>query len=95
MAVDRAFARAGVTRTTAYEVNDTATMIEFIRDGLAIGMLPRSLIGTTGEIALVPIRDDPPQFVTAIAIPANRRLSGAAREMLSTIEREGTPAPGP
>lgn len=87
MAVDRSFTAAGVTRSIAFEVNDTATMVEFIRNALAIGMLPRSLVGTTDEIAFVPIRDHPPQFQTAIAIPANRRLSAATRAMLATIER--------
>ena len=88
-AVDRAFAAAGVTRTIAYEVNDTATMIEFIRNGLAIGMLPRSLVETT-ELAFVPIRDHPPQFHTAIAAPANRQLSAAARAMLETIKHHSS-----
>jgi DNA-binding transcriptional LysR family regulator len=87
MAVDRSFAAAGVTRTITYEVNDTATIVEFIRNGLAIGTLPRSLIATTGDIALIPIRDHAPQFQTAIAIPANRRLSAATRAMLETIKR--------
>ncbi len=90
MAVDRAFAAAGVTRTIAYEVNDTATMIEFIRNGLAIGMLPRSLVETTTELAFVPIQDHPPQFHTAIAAPANRQLSAATRAMLETIKRHSS-----
>jgi DNA-binding transcriptional LysR family regulator len=89
-AVDRAFAAAGVTRTIAYEVNDTATMVEFIRNGLAIGMLPPSLVETTNEIAFVPIRDHPPQFQTAIAAPANRQLSAATRAMLETIKRHSS-----
>jgi DNA-binding transcriptional LysR family regulator len=87
MAVDRSFTAAGVTRTITYEVNDTATMVELIRNKLAIGMLPASFVDTADDIALVPIRDHAPQFQTAIAIPANRRLSAAARAMLETIER--------
>lgn len=87
MAVDRSFAAADVTRTITYEVNDTATMIDFIRNGLAIGLLPRSLVDTTEDIAFVSIRDHPPQFQTAIAIPANRLLSAATRAMLETIKR--------
>jgi DNA-binding transcriptional LysR family regulator len=87
MAVDRSFTAAGVTRTITYEVNDTATMVEFIRNGLAIGMLPRSLVESTGAIAFVPIRDHPPEFRTAIAIPANRRLSAATRAMLEMVKR--------
>jgi DNA-binding transcriptional LysR family regulator len=84
MAVDRSFAAAGLTRTITYEVNDTATMIDLIRNDLAIGLVPRSL-AESSDIAFVPIRDDPPQFQTAIAIPANRRLSAASRAMLETI----------
>ena len=85
MAVDRAFAAAGVTRTVAYEVNDTATMVGFIRNGLAIGLLPPSFVDPADEIAFVPIRDEPPAFQTSIASPANRRLSAAARAMLEAI----------
>ena len=44
MAVDRDSAAAGVPHSITYEVNDTATMIEFIRNGLAIGLLPPSLV---------------------------------------------------
>lgn len=87
MAVDRSFVAAGVTRTVAYEVNDTATMVDFIRNGLAAGLLPRSLVEPSEGIAFVPIRDHPPQFQTAIAIPANRLLTAATRAMLETIKR--------
>jgi DNA-binding transcriptional LysR family regulator len=87
MAVDRSFTAAGVTRTITYEVNDTATMVELIRNKLAVGMLPASFVETADDIALVPIRDHSPQFQTAIAIPANRRLSASTRAILDTIER--------
>src|SRR5450755_4225143 len=86
-AVNRSFAAAGVTRTVTYEVNDTATMIDFIRNGLAIGLLPRSLVETTENIVFVPIRDHPPQFQPAVAVPANRLLAAATRAMLETIKR--------
>ena len=86
MAVDRSFAAAGLTRMITYEVNDMATLINFIRNGLAIGLLPRSNADTTGQIAFVPIRDQPPQFQTAIAIPSNRRLSAATLALLDTIK---------
>jgi DNA-binding transcriptional LysR family regulator len=92
MAVDRSFAAAGVTRTVTYEVNDTATMIDFIRSGLAIGLLPRSNVDTS-EVAFVSIRDHAPQFQTSIAVPANRRLSAATRAMLQTVTRHTTPSP--
>jgi DNA-binding transcriptional LysR family regulator len=86
MAVDRSFAAADVTRTVTYELNDTASMIDFIRHGLAVGMLPTSLVDTPADIAFVPIRDHPPEFQTAIATPSNRRLSAATKAMLETIK---------
>ena len=85
MAIDRSFAAAGVPRTIMFEVNDTATLVEFIRTGLAIGLLPRPLVDTHERIVLVPIRDHQPEFQTAIAIPANRRLNAATRAMLETM----------
>jgi DNA-binding transcriptional LysR family regulator len=90
MAVDQAFAAAGLTRTITYEVNDTATMIEFIRTNLAIGLLPRSLMGDSADTVFVPIRDYRPEFQTALAIPANRRLSAATRAMVETIKRHAS-----
>jgi DNA-binding transcriptional LysR family regulator len=81
------FAAAGVTRSIAFEVNDTATIVEFIRTGLAIGMLPRSIAEAEDQITVVPILDHPPQFRTAITVPGKRRLSAATRAMLATIER--------
>jgi len=90
VAVDRAFAAAGVTRSITYEVNDTAMMLEFIRNRLAIGMLPRSIIETSDDLACVPIRDQPAHFETAVAIPANRPVSAATHAMLETIKRHRT-----
>ena len=91
MANDRAFAAAGVTRTIAYEVNDTSSVIGFIRHGLAIGLLPASLIEDTDGILFVPIRGRAPQFLTAVATPSNRRTSAATRALLRAL-RPHTPA---
>lgn len=87
IAIDQSFADAGVTRTVTYEVNDIATMIEFIRNGLAVGMIPASLAETTDDIVCVAIRDHPPEFETALAVPSNRRLSAATQAMVDTIRR--------
>jgi len=61
-------------RSVAYELNDTASMIDFIRHGLAIGLLPPSFVQGVGGIAVIPIRHHVPQFNVALASPANRRL---------------------
>jgi DNA-binding transcriptional LysR family regulator len=88
MAIDRAFAAAGIQRTVAYEVNDTASVIEFIRHGLGVGVLPPSFVEGLDAVATVPIRRHAPQFELAVATPANRRLGAAARALLETIERQ-------
>ena len=87
MANDRSFAAAGVRRTVTYELNDTSSMIEFIRHGVALGMLPPPFIGDLDGIATVPIRHHVPQFEVAIATPAHRRLTAAAQALLEAIER--------
>jgi DNA-binding transcriptional LysR family regulator len=84
-ATDRAFAAAGITRTITYEVNDTASVIEFVRHGLALSMLPASFVRDTSDLTLIPIRGPAPQFVTSLAAPSNRRLIAAAQALLQTI----------
>lgn len=87
MAIDRAFAAAGARRTVSFEVNDTASMIEFIRHGLAIGLLPASFVEGLNGIVVVPIRHHVPRFAVAVASPADRRLTAAALALLEAIQR--------
>jgi DNA-binding transcriptional LysR family regulator len=82
---DQAFAAAGVTRTITFEVNDTGSVIEFVRHGLALSLLPASFVGDRRGLALIPIRGPMPEFRTAIAAPSNRRLTAAAQALLQTI----------
>jgi DNA-binding transcriptional LysR family regulator len=85
--IDRSFVAAGVRRTVTYEVNDTSSMIEFIRTGLAVGMLPSSFAEETEDIVFIPITAHAPQFETALALPAERRISAASRALLDTINQ--------
>jgi DNA-binding transcriptional LysR family regulator len=85
MATDRAFQAAGVTRTITYEVNDTASLIGFVRHGLALSILPASLVDDREGLRLLSIGGRAPEFLTAIATPSNRRLTAAARALLETI----------
>jgi DNA-binding transcriptional LysR family regulator len=89
IANDRAFAAAGLTRTITYEINDTASLIGFIRHGLAVGIIPASFVDEPRGLAFVPIRDHAVEFVTAIATPSNRRLTAAAQALLVTINPPG------
>ena len=88
MAVDRAFAAAGIERTIAYEVNDTAAVAEFVAHGLAVSLMPPShSVAAAGELAFVPLRGRAPCFETALIAPADRRVGAAARALAETIER--------
>lgn len=91
--VDRAFAAAGVSCTVAYEVNDTASVIEFVRHGLAVSLMPASMVDERDGLVLIPLRASAAEFVTAVAAPANRRLSAAARTLLDAATRRD-PHPG-
>lgn len=85
IANDQAFAAAGVQRTVAYEINDTSTLVEFVRHGLAVTLLPVSLLGAAEGVATVPIRHHRPSFQVGIAAPTGRRMSASTRALLQRV----------
>jgi DNA-binding transcriptional LysR family regulator len=87
IATDAAFAAAGLRRTVAYEINDTASIFDFVRHGLAVSIMAPSFAGDTEGIAFRPIRRHAPVFETSLAAPSNRRPSAAASALRETIER--------
>lgn len=95
---DRAFSLAQVQRTIAYEINDTSSLLEFIRHGLAVGILPASIVGHTPGVASVPIGRYRPSFRVSLAVPAERRLGAAARALrdhvLAAAAHPATGGPG-
>ncbi|NMH80848.1 LysR family transcriptional regulator [Pseudonocardia xinjiangensis] len=84
---DRAFAAAAVQRTVAYDINDAATVLDFVGHGLAAGMITASAVEGRRDIVLVPVRHHVPHFETAVAVAAGRRLGAAADALLATICR--------
>lgn len=82
---DRAFAAAGVERAVTYEINDTSTLVDFVRHGLAVTILPPSMLGDADGVATVPIRRHRPSFDVGIAAPGGRRMSASARALLALI----------
>jgi DNA-binding transcriptional LysR family regulator len=85
MATDRAFAGAGVRRTIVYEVNDVASVIEFIANGLAVALIAPSLIIAGDEVALVPVRRHAPHFEISVAVASTRRPSAVLEAFLKTV----------
>jgi DNA-binding transcriptional LysR family regulator len=85
MATDRAFAAAGVRRTIVYEVNDVASVIEFVANGLAVALIAPSLLIAGDEVALVPVRRHAPHFEISVAVASTRRPSAVLAAFLKTV----------
>lgn len=90
MANDRAFAAAGAHRTIAYEINDVATVVDFVRHGVAVAILAPVVAAPDAGIAFVPIRRHAPRFTMSLVAPAGDRLSPAARAFVE-VARHAAP----
>jgi DNA-binding transcriptional LysR family regulator len=95
---DRAFAAAGVHRRVALEVNDVHALIDLVRHGLGIAVVPRPIARKpqAAELCVLDLvgADDHLWEVSA-ALPAEDRVSPAARKLLSYLSRpsQGRPIP--
>jgi len=90
---DRAFAAAGLQRRVTLEVNDTGTLVELVRHGLAVAFLAPSFIRDPEGIALVPVRHHAPVFETFIVEPATRRQGAAAAALLALAKDQADSLP--
>jgi DNA-binding transcriptional LysR family regulator len=88
MATDRAFAAAGVARTVSFELNDSASVIEFVREGLGVALLPGPMATIAPEVHQIPIAEGAPSFEIFLAEPTGRRRSAAATAFGATIRAQ-------
>lgn len=56
---DRGFASAGVARDVAFEVSSAEHMARFVRQGLAVAMLPATYARELRDVAILDVRDSP------------------------------------
>jgi DNA-binding transcriptional LysR family regulator len=92
MSTDRAFAAAGARRTIVYEVNDVASVVEFVSNGLAVALIAPSIAAGTEDIVFVPIRRRAPHFEISLAVASTRRRSAALEAFLAQIAGAGAVA---
>ena len=85
MSTDHAFAAAGVTRSIVYEVNDVASVIEFVSNGLAVALIAPSLVVAGDDVALVPVRRHAPHFEISLAVASTRRTSAVVEAFVKTV----------
>jgi DNA-binding transcriptional LysR family regulator len=88
MATDRAFAAAGVARTVSFELNDSASVIEFVREGLGVALLPGPMAAIAPEVRQIPIAGAAPSFNIYLAEPTGRRRTAAATALGDAIRAQ-------
>jgi len=91
LATDAAFTRAGLTRTIAYEIGDTAGLTSLIRHGLGIAIGPPSFINPEDDIRTVPLGPAAPSIALSLAVPAGHALSAPAKALLQTAREPSEP----
>ena len=88
MATDRAFAAAGIARTVSFELNDSASVIEFVREDLGVALLPGPMAAIAPEVRRIPISDAAPSFDIYLAEPTGRRRTAAATALGAAIRAQ-------
>lgn len=91
-AADEAFAAARVRRTVALEVNDVHSLLELVREGLGIAVVPHhfSRKPEARSLVAVPLDGaDQPYYESVVVLPAAQAMSPGARALMALV-REGT-----
>jgi DNA-binding transcriptional LysR family regulator len=92
IANDRAFAAAGLSHEITYEINDVATIADFVAHGLAVTITTPLMLAPAVPIALVPIRRHAPHWTVSIATPAARPASPATRAFVTMARQHALAA---
>lgn len=84
LAVDRAFAAAGVSRRVGFELNDVATLLDLVAHGLGVAIVPPSVVVSNRSVAMVRLRARAPRWQVSIVTPT-RHLSSAAKAVVEMV----------
>jgi DNA-binding transcriptional LysR family regulator len=87
VAIDQSFASAGVRRRVVFEVGDTLSVVNLVRHGFGVGLLPPSIVPVGEGLRLVPVRGKAPHWEISLGVPSNRRLTAAARAFADAAAR--------
>jgi DNA-binding transcriptional LysR family regulator len=83
-AVDQAFAAAGVTRRVPIEVADVGTLLQLVRAGLGVALLPRSLLGNDDALQVRRLAS-PMTWRVVMALPDGRPIRAAANAFAELV----------
>jgi DNA-binding transcriptional LysR family regulator len=86
---DRAFAAAGAKRQVSLEVNDVHTLIDLVRHGLGVAVVPRPIArkpqaATLGSVPMAGA-EPAPTWQLSVATPPGDAIAPAARRLLSYL----------
>lgn len=85
IAVDQAFASAGITRQVAFELNDVRMLLELVVNGLGVSIVPR-WVSTYGlPVALLPLQGRAPRWQLTLITPGHDRTGAAARALIEMV----------
>jgi DNA-binding transcriptional LysR family regulator len=88
VAVDQAFAAAGVNRRVTIEVADVNTCLELIGAGLGVALLPRSLLPADDRLQTRRLAS-PLTWRVLMAVPSDRPTRAAARAFAELVRAGG------
>jgi DNA-binding transcriptional LysR family regulator len=83
-AVDQAFAAARVPRRVSVEVADVGTLLQLLRAGLGVALLPRSLLGNDDALQVRRLAS-PMTWRVVMALPAGRPIRAAANAFAELV----------
>jgi DNA-binding transcriptional LysR family regulator len=83
-AVDQAFAAAGVSRRVPIEVADVGTLLQLLRAGLGVALLPRSLLGNDDALRVRRLAS-PMTWRVVMALPVGRPIRAAANAFAELV----------
>ncbi|MDQ1573052.1 MAG: hypothetical protein QOH44_611 [Actinomycetota bacterium] len=81
---EQALLRAGVQRLVSVQVPDLATLTELVRAELGLGFVPRSTVGASERVTLIPVVPEL-TWEISLALPSGRPSSAAAHAFADLV----------
>jgi DNA-binding transcriptional LysR family regulator len=82
---DQAFSELGVERRVVFEMTDVDDLLDMVRRGFGVAVIPRPSRRRQQGICLIDLRDQAPMWRVGLAVPKDRPPSPAALALLEAI----------
>jgi DNA-binding transcriptional LysR family regulator len=85
IAIDLAFAAAGISRRIAFELNEVSTLLDLVANGLGVAIVPRWVATKKRPVALVPLRGRAPRWQVTLVTRGSDATSAAGRALAELV----------